>query len=883
MRRGFETQPPPAPGYVPPAQGYVPPAQGYPGYAAPPPAPGYAAPPGYAPPQQAYPGYAPPPAPGYAPPAQGYVPPQQGYPGYAPPPGPTGYAQPPAPGYQAPTGYQAPVGYQPPSQGYQAPQGYPYAQGYQPPQYAYPTPPAVEYIPPPAVGYVPPPSMGYVPPSPGRSSPTASARQSQQQEAVGPTLKRRRQKKQFNGYEPGKPPKPEDRIQEFSLPIEVFQGPTVYDASVDENDWVPSTSLPAQFVHSEAEIQEQKKRWATFAAFMSKPFEYPSKFKKQLQELDQLGCINLKRATREQIPGLEINYAAVLFFNTYEGLPHALDAGPVNDALILGRVFVEKKYRVFYFMDATPQEFIRWMDWLLENVELELISYFSGHGTNIQDKTGDDKGTLTEVLAFYNNNTKLGQKRGPKLNAVEGITEETISDDVIHDLVINKEYPQTRIVLITDSIRSANVFTTAAVRNLKVKKLPPGVVYIGADQEEQQSGVKDSWFANGFAQHVRQRHGITFDELKAALSQGIKKQFSIDTAVSSPELGRSPVIVQIESNDAEIQLHEITPLLEGKPISAIVAIPPVDVPSVIEIEAAKNHWKIFTSELSKPAPYDSKYKTSYQKLDGMGCINLERITREQIPQNVTINKCAALFFNPYEDLPHTLEAGPVNDGILMAELFLGRGYNVVYLADATPHEYYKWMDWLLENVETELVSFFSGHGTQIPDKTGKEKDGLTEVLVFYNSKKKKSAGKITPVKGVTDETVEDTTMHDLIISKDYPQTRIVLLTDCCHSGTMFNFDQPLPANGKKNSPDTKRINVVCVGAACDNQTAKQVVQGGLESGIFTYNFTQLEKSNPKMTFKELEDTLKKKIEKYQTIQLTASDTKNFTYPIVSDS
>ncbi|KAA6375162.1 MAG: hypothetical protein EZS28_029311, partial [Streblomastix strix] len=95
-------------------------------------------------------------------------------------------------------------------------------------------------------------------------------------------------------------------------------------------------------------------------------------------------------------------------------------------------------------------------------------------------------------------------------------------------------------------------------------------------------------------------------------------------------------------------------------------------------------------------------------------------------------------------------------------------------------------------------------------------------------------------------------------------------------------DQPLPANGKVNAPDTKRINVVCVGAAVDNQTAKQVVQGGLESGIFTYNFAQLEKTTPKMTFKELEDALKKKIEKYQTIQLTASDAKNLTQPIVNN-
>ncbi|KAA6397502.1 MAG: hypothetical protein EZS28_006970 [Streblomastix strix] len=733
---------------------------------------------------------------------------------------------------------------------------------------------------------VPDPSHGHAPEPPKKPSPRGPSPRGPSpphgQSPRGTLSRQTRGKPQprqlFMGHEPGNHGKRQDRKQNQKKPIEVFQGATAYDQSVDDDDWVPPTNLPAQFVETEAEIQEQKKRWATFAAFMSKPFEYPGKFKKQLQELDALGAINLKRTTREQIPGLEINYAVVLFFNVYEGLPHTLGAGPVNDAINLAKLFVDKKYRVFYFMDSTPAEYLRWTDWLIENVELELVSYFSGHGTQIEDKKTKDKNDMTEILAFYNANSKL-KKSGQKLTAAQGLTDETISDDVIHDAIIKKEYPQTRIILITDSIRSSNVFSAASIKGLKIKTLPPGVVYIGADQEGS-PGNKDTWFTSGFVSQIKSKAKASFDDLKTSLSKGIKKNYEIQIGVGGSELSKSPIVVQVESDDAEIQITEIAPLLGGKPISSITSVPPVDIPSKVEVEAAKKNWAEFTAELKKAAPYESEYASSYQKLDSMGAINLERITREQIPSNIELDKCAALFFNPYEGLPHTLELGPVNDGILMAELFLGRKYNVVYLPDATPHEYYKWMDWLLENVETELVSFFSGHGTQIADKTGKEVDGLSEVLVFYNAKKKKTTEKITAIKGITDETVEDSTMHDLIISKDYPQTRIVLITDCCHSGTMFNFDQPLPANGKVNAPDTKRINVVCVGAAVDNQTAKQVVQGGLESGIFTYNFSQLEKTTPKMTFKELEDALKKKIEKYQTIQLTASDAKNLTQPIV---
>ncbi|KAA6396434.1 MAG: hypothetical protein EZS28_008046 [Streblomastix strix] len=365
----------------------------------------------------------------------------------------------------------------------------------------------------------------------------------------------------------------------------------------------------------------------------------------------------------------------------------------------------------------------------------------------------------------------------------------------------------------------------------------------------------------------------------------------------------------MEGDDQELQLNELQPFLEGKKAEQITSIPAVDVPSFVEVVEVFKRQKEFSAEMAKSDPYVGKYKNELLKLDGTGSINLEIRLRVQIPPNIQIDNCAALFFNPYEGLPHTLDVGPVNDGILMAQLFISKGYNVIYLCDATHHEYYKWMDQSLTNVEKKFVSYFSdkqifiyqkiikyqllfhffiillsslGHGTQTPDKTGKEADGLSEVLAFYNAKKKiaSSGEKITPMQGITDETVEDTVMHDLIISKYYPQTGVVLLTDCCHSGTMFNFDEPLPANGKLITPNTKRINIVCVGAAIDSHIAKQSVQESIESGVFTCNFNALIKSKAAATFKDLETYMEKNTEKYQTIQLTASDASNLTKQII---
>lgn len=47
---------------------------------------------------------------------------------------------------------------------------------------------------------------------------------------------------------------------------------------------------------------------------------------------------------------------------------------------------------------------------------------------------------MNEILTFFNQNSKL-KKSGQKLTAIEGITDETISDNIIHDLIVKKEYP----------------------------------------------------------------------------------------------------------------------------------------------------------------------------------------------------------------------------------------------------------------------------------------------------------------------------------------------------------------------------------------------------------------------------------------------------------
>jgi hypothetical protein len=59
------------------------------------------------------------------------------------------------------------------------------------------------------------------------------------------------------------------------------------DLSADSE--VPKPNLPQQWKYTDAELQEKKKRWAKFAAYLAQPFNYDSKFTYQLQHLDKIG------------------------------------------------------------------------------------------------------------------------------------------------------------------------------------------------------------------------------------------------------------------------------------------------------------------------------------------------------------------------------------------------------------------------------------------------------------------------------------------------------------------------------------------------------------------------------------------------------------------
>lgn len=87
-----------------------------------------------------------------------------------------------------------------------------------------------------------------------------------------------------------------------------------------------------------------------------------------------------------------------------------------------------------------------------------------------------------------------------------------------------------------------------------------------------------------------------------------------------------------------------------------------------------------------------------------------------------------------------------------------------------------------------LVFTFSGHGTWIPDNHGDEPDGRDEALCPWDIL---TAG----VKGVI---VDDELFK--VFSRAVPDSKIVMISDSCHSGTVTRLLAPLPGAGVERKP-----------------------------------------------------------------------------------
>ncbi len=128
--------------------------------------------------------------------------------------------------------------------------------------------------------------------------------------------------------------------------------------------------------------------------------------------------------------------------------------------------------------------------------------------------------------------------------------------------------------------------------------------------------------------------------------------------------------------------------------------------------------------------------------------------------------------------------GSVNDVRAVREMLVGRfqfpRQDVLLLEnEQATHERIvrSFEEWLLGRAgsETEVVFWFSGHGSRVPDADGEETDEWDETLLAWDSRADGRAGSYDLV---------DDELSALLAALGQRTSRTTVVTDCCHSGSV---------------------------------------------------------------------------------------------------
>ncbi len=149
-----------------------------------------------------------------------------------------------------------------------------------------------------------------------------------------------------------------------------------------------------------------------------------------------------------------------------------------------------------------------------------------------------------------------------------------------------------------------------------------------------------------------------------------------------------------------------------------------------------------------------------------------------------------------------------------------------------------------------VLFYYSGHGSNIKDINGDEKDGLDEVLVSIDF-----------------DSISDDELNGLIKINLVNDVSIFIMCDCCHSGTMFD----LKYNYTEDSTLTKDIdmsgNVYYISGCRDTQTSMETRINNQTQGLLTNCFLSTIKDTPTLVWNDLMNSIRNKLREKRYTQL----------------
>jgi hypothetical protein len=224
-------------------------------------------------------------------------------------------------------------------------------------------------------------------------------------------------------------------------------------------------------------------------------------------------------------------------------------------------------------------------------------------------------------------------------------------------------------------------------------------------------------------------------------------------------------------------------------------------------------------------------EAAVQELEEIGTNLAEQDPESLVPAEKSCFVCC----NSYTVERLRLGVGPVNDSVTVAFNHKQRGYTVYFLHNPLANDFKTWLAVFLKGTKKALTVFFTGHGASVPDRNGDESDGFDEAMIFD--------------KGY----IIDDTLQDIVRANVHGNAKILLLTDCCHSGSIWDL---------QSSREKLPGNILSLSASEDSQTAKQTKMNKKDQGIFSYFFWKLVNEDPKITPNALAEKINPNLKRF---------------------
>jgi hypothetical protein len=203
--------------------------------------------------------------------------------------------------------------------------------------------------------------------------------------------------------------------------------------------------------------------------------------------------------------------------------------------------------------------------------------------SSIQEIINPSYDEVEDVLVFYNSDRKKEveqadrRKGGKSLKAHPGVTNETVSANVLVDHVCRVNYPNTRVVVLLDTYYKADLFGDSSLDlpQASAHALPPNSLlllshedldasYSGKYVQNKPPPSLNSGFAAAVEKLAKERPTTSITDFynfyKANHAPGVMIDFRV--ATSPPKLTNTPFIVSLKVDQYEMQISSVNAFLK---------------------------------------------------------------------------------------------------------------------------------------------------------------------------------------------------------------------------------------------------------------------------------------------------------------------------------